>query len=274
MGTGVYIQSDWLERYDSLLHDPMGSIRWKRLSRGGRNRREIFKLLESYVSQCTPFPVHVAPHGTVKELWDKYQEREVDGVWNGNWAHHHLCTSFNELVIYRDEMAHRGEGKEIVYADDAIIECPDAYASVLLRNKQDYAISHRDLYIGNHAFKLTYVSLTDSWRSNCGHVVITLDGFEVYTDYDHMPFTRKLGIEIKSPMFAFDYIDVPVSSSQFPDGKSERFYVDFNEAPGLPDEVIINRFGSERKGDCVKFEEVISSEKIAECVEKSLKSES
>jgi hypothetical protein len=273
MGTNIYLQSDFIEPYDSRLHDPMGSIRWKRLSRGGRNRREIFKLLDNYVAQTQQFRVHVAPHGTVKELWEKYEEREVDGIWNANWDHTGICSSFSELVIYKDEMAHRGEGKEVVDVEDAIEECPDAYASVLLRNKQDYAISHRDLFIGNHVFKLTYISMTDSWRSNCGHVVITLDDFKIYPEYDKMPFTCKYGIEITSPMYAFDYIDIPVSCSQYPDGSPERFYVDFNEAPGLPDEVVVNKFGSAGRGDLVKFEEVLSFEKIVECIENSLKSE-
>ena len=274
MGTGIYIQSDFIEPYDKYLHDTMGNIRWKRFSRGGRNRREIFKLLESYVAQTQQYCINVVPHGTVKELWDKYEEREVNGIWNSSWDHTGICSSFSELVVYRDEMAHRGEGKEVINVEDAIEECPDAYASVLLRNNQKYSISHRDLFIGNHAFKFTYISITDRWRSNCGYVVITLDSFKIYPEFDVMPFTLKHGINITSPMFAFDYIDAPVACSQFPDGRDERFYVDFNEAPGLPDEVIINKFDSDNYGDCVRFEEIMDSEKIAECVEKSLKSES
>ena len=273
-GTGIYIQSDWIESYDSYLHDPMGTIRWKRLSRGGRNRREIFKLLENYVASTQQYRVHVAPHGTVKDLWDRYYEREVDGKWNGSWDDIGVCSSFGELVVYKDEMAHRGEGKEVMDVEDAIEECPDAYASAFLRSGQNYAISHRDLFIGNHAFKLTYTSITDSWRSNCGYVIITLDGFGVYPEYDRMPFTQKHGTHITSPMFAFDYINIPVSCSQFPDGNPERFYVDFNEAPGIPDEVIVKKSGSIFYGECVKFSEFMSHEKIAECIEKSLKSES
>ncbi len=46
MGTNIYLQSDFIESYDKYIHDPMGKIVWKRLSRGGRNRREIFELLK------------------------------------------------------------------------------------------------------------------------------------------------------------------------------------------------------------------------------------
>ncbi len=218
MESNIYIQSDFVEPYDKYLHDPMGKIRWKRLSRGGRNRREIFELLKQYSGSCGSRTMHVVPNGTVKELYDRYEPREVDGKWNGTWDKTGICSSFSELVIYRDEMAHRGEGKEVIDVEDAIEECPDAYASVLLRNNQNYSISRRNLYIGNRAYKLTYVSLTDSWRSNCGHVVITYDGSVEYKNCDHIPFTRKYGIEIKSPIFAFDYVEIPVSCSQCPYG--------------------------------------------------------
>ena len=272
MGSNIYIQSDFIEPYDRDLHDPMGTIRWKRLSRGGRNRREIFELLKQYVGSALPFKNNVAPHGTVQELYDRYESREVNGVWNGNWDRTGICSSFSELVVYKDEMAHRGEGKEIMDVEDAIVECPDAFASVLLRNNQDYAVSHRDLFIGNKAYKLTYISLTDRWRSNCGHVVITYDGSVTYDEHNYIPFTRKYGIEIDSPIFAFDYIDIPVATSQHTDGCPERFYVDFNEAPGIPSEVVVDDWGDPRRGECVPFLDIISTLEISKCIEKSLKS--
>jgi len=272
MGTGIYIQSDFIEPYDKYLHDPMGTIRWKRLSRGGRNRREIFKLLKQYVGQTQYYRVHVAPNGTVQELYDRYEPREVDGKWNGTWGKTGICSSFSELVVYKDEIAHRGEGKEIIDVERAIIECPDAFASVLLRNKQNYAISRRDLFIGNKAFRLSYISITDRWRSNCGYVVITYDGSTECNDKD-LWFTNRSGTHITSPVFAFDYVEMPVSCSQYPDGSPEKFYVDFNEAAGIPDEVVINDYKDERSGQCVPFSEIISSEEISKCIEKTLKSE-
>lgn len=273
MGTNIYIQSDFIEPYDKYLHDPMGKIRWKRLSRGGRNRREIFELLKQHVGSTKAFGTKVAPNGTVKELYDRYEPREVDGKWNGTWDKTGICSSFSELVVYRDEMAHRGEGKEVIDVEDAIEECPDAYASVLLRNNQNYSISRRNLYIGNKVYKLTYISLTDSWRSNCGHVVITYDGSIEYKKSDHIPFTRKYGIEIKSPIFAFDYVEIPVASSQYHDGSPENFYVDFNEAAGIPEEVVVRDFNDNRRGDLIPFSEIISNEEIAILSEKTLKSE-
>jgi len=273
MGTNIYIQSDFIEPYDKYLHDPMGTIRWKRLSRGGRNRREIFELLRQYNGSVGSPYTHVAPNGTVQELYDKYEEREVDGKWNGTWDKTGICSSFSELVVYKDEMAHRGEGKEVMDVEDVITEYPDAYASVLLRNKQNYAISRRKLYIGNRAYKLTYISLTDSWRSNCGHVMITYDGSVTYSKYDYIPFTRKYGTDIKSPVFSFDYVEIPVASSQCPDGSPEIFYVDFNEAAGIPEEVVIRDYQDSRYGELVPFSELISNEEISKCIEKTLKSE-
>jgi hypothetical protein len=278
MGTNIYIQSDFIEPYDNFLHDPMGEIRWKRLSRGGGSRREIFKLLDNYVAGVCTYRDHVAPHGTVQELYDKYAEREINGIWNGNWDKTGICSPLSEIVVYTDEYAHRGEGKKICNIEDSIIECPDAYASVLLRNNQEYSISRRELFIGNRLCLLTYVSLTDAWRSNCGHVVIIYEGQRKFLGsckipFTRQPFTNKVGTFIESPMFAFDYIETPVASSSYPGGHPERFFVDFNEAPGLPEQVVINDYLDARKGECVDFSEIIPYEDIAESIEKTLKSE-
>jgi len=274
MGTNIYLQSDFIEPYDKYLHDPMGEIRWKRLSRGGRNRKDIFKLLYNYVKSTKPLENNVVPHGTVRELYEKYEEREVNGIWNANWDHTGICSSFSNLVIYTDDMAHRGEGKKIVDVENAIEEYPNMYASVLLRNNQNYSISYRELFIGNMVFKLTYISLTDDWRSNCGHVVITYDGSSTYNNYDNLFFTCKLGTHITSPIFAFDYIEIPVETSQFPYGCSEKFYIDFNESPGLPEEVVVRDNTNALNGQCVPFSEIISFKEISQCIKKRLKSES
>ena len=77
----------------------MGKINWKRLSRGGRNRRQIFELLYNYVKSTQSYGVDVVPHGTVQELYDKYEEREVDGKWNATWDHTGICSSFSELIV-------------------------------------------------------------------------------------------------------------------------------------------------------------------------------
>lgn len=279
MGTNIYIQSDFIEPYDKYLHDPMGEIKWKRLSRKGRNRREILKLLDDYVaylnlSQFNPIPLNVIPHGTVEELYNKYEERDIPGEngieWNLNWDKTGICYPFSELVIYKDEMAHRGEGKEVVDVEDAIIECPKSYASVFLRNKQIYPISYRDLFIGDRAYKLTYISITDKWRSNCGYVVITCKGSDIF---DLNSFISKSGIKIDSPIFAFDYIKIPVATSCCPEGSLQKFYVDFNEAPGIPEEVVIKDYTDPRNGDCVPFSEITSYITISKLIEKKLKSD-
>ena len=275
MGTNIYLQSDFQEEYDKYLHDPMGKIRWKRLSKGGRNRRDIFKLLEEYVGSVGGMIDHVVPHGTVKELCDKYQEQKVVNgktEWNYTWDKLGLQHHFNEVVIYTDEMAHRGEGKIIEYVENAIITHPDYYASVLLSDTSSIyptSISYRNLYIGNQMFKLTYQSLTDDWRSNCGYVNVTYEG----KDKVSLAFTEKEGTHITTPIFAFDYIKVKVGTSQYPEGGAENFYLDFNEAPGIPEEVVICEYGHEKYGELVSFYDIISEKEIAEKIEKYLQSE-
>jgi hypothetical protein len=271
MGTNIYIQSDFQEEYDKYLHDPMGKIRWKRLSRGGRNRREIFELLKNYIGAVGKYRDNVVPNGTVQELHDKYSDYTM-GKFNHTWDNTGIKHSFSELVIYEDEMAHRGEGKKIEYASDAIITCPNSYASVLLITEQEFSMSYRELYIGNVQYNFTYVSLSDHWRSNCGYVIVLYDGKITHGDNPRIPFTNKVGTVIDSPMFAFDYIKSPVCTSQNPDGSPQRFYVDFNDAPGLPEEVLIHAYGDERQGDYVPFSEIISPEEVSKLIERAMNS--
>ncbi len=273
MGSNIYIQSDFIEPYDKYLHDPMGKIRWKRLSKGGRNRKEIFELMENYIEKYRFAPDQVIPHGTVKELFDKYEEQYVNGIYNTTWDRTGIKSSFSQMVIYTDIMAHRGEGKELMDVEDAIKECPDALASVKLSNEQIFPVSYRNLFIGNEMYQLTYVSLTDWWKSNCGHVQIIYTDRGHVNDEDRLLFTTLEGTRIDSPIFAFDYILIPVATSGCPDGVDRRFYVDFNEAPGIPEEVIVDQYYDNRKGQVVPFTDIISAEKIAELAEKCLKSE-
>ncbi len=216
---------------------------------------------------------HVIPNGIVKELYDQYEEREVNGIWNANWDHTGIQSPFSELVIYKDEKAHRGEGKEVMDVESAIEELPDAYASVLLSNNQNFITSYRELYIGGNSFQLVYVSLTDFWRSNCGYTIILYKGRSKVFEGDVWPFTCKAGTCINSPIFAFDYIEVPVARSQYPDGSSENFYIDFNESPGIPEQVVVRDYKHDRRGECIPFSEIISDKEISKCIENNLKSD-
>lgn len=270
MTTNIYIQSDFIEKYDKYLHDPMGEIRWKRLSRGGRNRREIFKFLENY-TYYRGTRDNTIPNGTVKELYDRYKEKEVNGIWNGTWKHTGIQSPFHELVIYEDEMAHRGEGKVIMNIEEAIETCPDSYASVFLHSEQNFPISYRNLYIGAHLFRLVYVSLTDDWRSNCGHTIILYKGHLQSID-DRWGFACKAETFIETPIFAFDYIEIPVITKGCSEGLPSQFYMDFNEAPGIPEEVIVKDYNSDRYGECIPFSELVSFEDLALSIEKCFKS--
>jgi hypothetical protein len=96
------------------------------------------------------------------------------------------------LVVYLDEMAHRGEGKMIMNALDAVEKYPDHFCTEY-RADSALATSFRYLQIGKRAWWLRYWS-TDDWRSNCGDVHIDL--LTEATDLYALPY----------PLYAIDFI--------------------------------------------------------------------
>ncbi len=245
MGTDIYLQSDFIEKYDNYLHDPMGKHRWKRLSRGGMNRRKLLSFLDKYSKE--QIWNRVVPHGIVRDLYKKFKETD-------EWGKLEVSSPYSQYVIYLDEKSHRGEGKMLVPVEEAIKKYPDHYASIYLEGEcHDFPISERSLYIGNMVIKLIYISITDNWRSNCGKVVIKyISKHEVGKKY-----------LLSYPIYSIDRIWVPMEK----DSGSAPFLLDFNIAPGIPEEIFI-----EEEDEVVDFyENIISAKKITELIEKRFK---
>lgn len=130
---------------------------------------------------------------------------------------HGTCSEMKEhfrsddrVVVYTDELAHCGEGKELLYYDEALARFPDKLIAEYLKGECK-SMSLRMLSIGEKVYFLGYYS-DDAWRSNCGNVRIDLlDELECQVAYCDLP------------LYAIDFVkDCGI------------FYaVDFNSSPGL-----------------------------------------
>lgn len=113
------------------------------------------------------------------------------------------------LVVYTDEKAHRGEGKILMTAKEAMEHHPNAYASEYIQSPPE---SLRLLQVGMMRWMLSYKS-DDAWRSNVGKEV------EIQIVSEHVGYSS-----IPLPLFAIDFVC---------DKNGIRYAVDFNIAPGL-----------------------------------------
>jgi hypothetical protein len=223
MKTGIYLQTDFKDYYDEYLHDVMATERFKRLSRSGPSRPEIFKLLEE---KSCPVP----PYGTAEELWREYLDPD-DPYCDVRWEKaikSDIAWISHKLVVYDDIDAHRGEGKRLVKAYDYkehIKPIKDKFCSLHLTIQDVFALSYRELFVGNRSFFLSYQSLIpDEWRSNYIDVKVNL--------YSECSPIRNFDY----PIYAIDYIDIPTINTHEPGVRCTRnVYLDLNIAPGMPE---------------------------------------
>lgn len=240
--TGIYLVSDFTDYYDENIHDVMATNRFKRLTKSGLSRREMFKFMDEVY-------LDTSPHGTVEFLYDNYYKNK-----KLNKKYFLNSHKDKEVVVYLDENLHRGEGKILTTFQHALSNYSDYYASLFICNlkSQDefFPISYRYLQIGKKSFLLSYSS-NDNWRSNCGKVKITLlkiNKDKYYIDEIHSN-------NIKYPLFALDFVK---------NEKEDEYYIDFNISPGCPETVLYNN----KK---VKFNKILSGEEAAESIVESIR---
>lgn len=113
------------------------------------------------------------------------------------------------VVVYLDEYAHQGVGKDLMTLDMAEQFYPESLVAEYIGAFP--SLSMRDLFIGSQKIRLIYKS-DHEWKSNVGNVDIKLYSYEyVYS----RPF-------INYPMIAVDYVF---------DENKEHYAIDFNTAP-------------------------------------------
>ena len=198
--TGIYLQSNFRDYYDEELHSPMGTKVFKRLSKSGMSRPEMLKYMDNV-------GLNTVPHGYVKDLYGKYYKNKKKNS----------SENMLGLVVYLDENAHRGEGKELLHYEEALEKYPIYYASVYMNNLNLTKSSFRHLQIGKKSYLLRYSS-KDKWRSNFG------DNISIYlwkVNDDKQYFFEK----IRYPLFALDFVLI----------KDISYFMDFNISPQCPD---------------------------------------
>lgn len=121
------------------------------------------------------------------------------------------------VVVYTEPRAHRGEGKVLLGADEALARFPRAPATEYIAPMEAAGgpVSMRALGLGSIVYWLRYTS-DDAWRSNCGEVTVErLDAPPVGVDVAALS-------RIPHPLYAVDYA---------PGRGGAMWAVDFNTAP-------------------------------------------
>lgn len=187
----IILRSDFIDYYDAYfdtLKKPEVHHTFHRSSKDRTARMDLFSYMSEQLKLLTPL------HGTVREVSERVR----------------LNMENKHVVVYTNEYAHRGDGKERVGLKTALKRHPNRHCSLYMQ-PDDGTISYRFLSIGVSLKYLMSYKSNHAWKSNVGNVEINL--------LENPP-------DIKSyhyPMFAIDF----VISRGLP------YAVDFNSAPSL-----------------------------------------
>lgn len=214
----ITLRSDFHDFYDHHF-DLDGEI-FDRFSRQGMSRREMFKYLSK-------IGLDIPLYGTPPEILDQLDS----GLRCSDDIGHKINEQLIDLVVYLDEMAHRGEGKIKVLLCQAINDYPEHFCSLYIPHLSRETISLRYLQIGDKIFWLRYTS-SDDWRSNCGNVQIEVLTQEKDGYHPRLPY----------PLFAVDFV---IGGDKF-------YAVDFNTAPGINHTGIEKLLSGKEAADAIK----------------------
>lgn len=224
--------------YDHLFFPETGSDKtWTRMQRGTLNRKDMFTYLmncgfkvpiNGVVKDIVPTIVEVVKRENgvedtkievaaaltetaVQEATKTKEEIELEAMFKAEqqWQ----VQEHTRIVVYTDEYAHRGEGKILVTAEEALDKYPDLYCSQYVPTRPDGgSASERVVTVGGTCFRIEQAS--SDWRSNCGPDA----EFAITHSFAATPIWL-----VNTPIFAIDYIRC---GNQF-------LAIDFNEAPDI-----------------------------------------
>jgi hypothetical protein len=143
------LSTDHAQWYDAIFDGRGPTFHRMAFTRGGLKKREQLALFDE-LGLATP------PHGLVRELAGRSVPFGADPS---------IHRPELEVVVYEDELAHRGEGKRRIRLDEALAEQPDLYATMYVP-PIDRAIVIRHVRIGRIGVWLRQVSARAEWRSN------------------------------------------------------------------------------------------------------------
>lgn len=205
----IKIKSDFWDYYDHHAcssQEASPDYVLERYSRNGPSKPQQFKILES-------LGLEVPLHGRVPQVIKQLHQREDQD-------------SVPLLVIYDDEDAHAGEGKNLLaFYHAASTENADKYCSLFVPTTLSIAAaaqSWRLLWVGDLLFKIQYTGIGD-WRSNAAQKVnICVMDQEI----DWLPAVDRRTEPLRShPLVAIDFV--------CPYGECKPLAIDLNISPGL-----------------------------------------
>ena len=171
----IRLVTDFEDIYDHFFGQDGVDFRRVRTSKMARS--DMFEFLED-------LGMKIPAHGRVVDLVDilsvKYGQDRAP---------------YSRVVVYLDEAACRGHGKELMLLGEAVERTPHHYASEYVAGPQRGA-SQRMIQIGSRSFWLMYRNRAD-WRSNHGDDVSVAVVGESERGYSE---------SINLPLFAIDFV--------------------------------------------------------------------
>lgn len=199
----MQLKSDFNDWYDYAFNKE-GPV-YERYAKTNRSRQQDLEFLKS-------IGCNVPRYGKAKDLVQEL----LGAKWNSffetwNFRKSDEIKDVEDIVVYTDDCAHCGDGKQLVTLREAEEKYSDNFAVEYFC--ESFGESYRYLQVGNRKWWLFYKSYED-WRSNNGNGDTTIL-CEEDTGYHG---------SIHVPMFAVDFI--PTSAVGF-------VAIDYNTAPGL-----------------------------------------
>lgn len=196
----MQLNTDFKDWYDHAF-ERTGPV-FERHCSSGLTRPEMMKFLWNAGLRT---PRSGMAHELVPQLLSDWDPKSK------SWA----AKSIIEVVVHTDITAHRGEGKLLKSAYDALTEHPEKFCvEHIPTTSNGVGVSYRWLQVGNYNWFIKYWSEND-WRSNSG-----VGGEEIIRSQVGRPTSSLLN---SVPMFAIDFVN----------SGGRLLAIDFNIAPGL-----------------------------------------
>lgn len=144
--------TDHEQFYDTVFDRSGPEFHRLAFTRGGLTKKAQFALFESLGLQ-TP------PHGSISELAERLQTGLEARAVSAALSAHYQC------VVYGDELAHRGEGKELLTFIEAQSRDPETFASIFIPQNGP-PVSFRLIRFGRLIFWTRQQGENGAWRSN------------------------------------------------------------------------------------------------------------
>jgi hypothetical protein len=148
----VQILTDYRQWYDEIFDGEPPVFERMAFTRGGLSKSAQFGFFKSLL--CA-----VPPHGIVKDLFN-----HLDSPCLGSTIPKSLAIDI-QCVVYLDEYAHRGEGKERMALAEAVTRYPNHYGCLYIPQSGP-PLAYRMVRFGDLTFWLRQTGDPSSWQSN------------------------------------------------------------------------------------------------------------